>query len=250
MTGGSTSSGTGRIEGRELRGTQAFVKHGHRLSYPSMLTTACTLTFCRLCANYFRSADIDCAFTDFQLFGGSEDIWHNRADFTLRDMLLAQWIPGAGTLMRRSVWERTGGYWEEPAIKGNEDWDFWITAFANGLRPAHIALPLYFYRRHDQSASSYSLPYRDHAQRELLYLRHQALYDRHSLGGEFRARGYLNSAWFSWRMGERRRAMRLTADALSTRSVARPFLTMSAHSATNLARTKRWRGSRDGVLRS
>jgi len=166
--------------------------------------------------------EVDCVFTDFQLFGSSTEIWSNSAAHTLRDMLGAQWIPGPGTLMRRGVWERVGGYCEAKALKGNEDWDFWIGALAAGVRAFHVPRPLYLYRRHGASMSV-SMPRVDYLQRELIYSRHLEVFDRFGQGGPFRATGYMNSARFEWEAGKRRRALALLGRGLATPGGVRPI---------------------------
>jgi glycosyltransferase involved in cell wall biosynthesis len=170
------------------------------------------------------SAGVDCAFTDFQLFGDTDEIWTNSATNVAQEILVRQWIPGAGTLMRAAVWERSGGYCEDPALLGNEDWDFWIGALEAGLRTTHIAEPLYLYRLHPGSTSVFSRRYGEFRQRDLMYRRHQAFFDRHRAGGEFRATGYINSALFAWRAGERRRAVTVAWLGLVTKGVGWAFV--------------------------
>lgn len=182
--------------------------------------------------------ETDCVFTDFRLFGETDETWQNTSDRTLRDMLLGQWIPGAGTMMRREVWERVHGYCEDRALVGNEDWDFWIAALATDLHVVHLPRPLYLYRRHGQSVSSRALRRVEYLQREQLYKRHQTLYDRYQVGDAFRATGYLNSAEFFWRLGERRRALGVAGTALRRRGVAWPFVTLTVRATQSSARTR------------
>jgi len=47
---------------------------------------------------------VDCVFTDFQLFGSSTDIWNNTI-CDEKEMTRRQWIPGPGTLMKKSLWK-------------------------------------------------------------------------------------------------------------------------------------------------
>lgn len=162
------------------------------------------------------SPEVDCVYTDFQLFGASSEEWRNTADRTLRDMLRAQWIPGPGTLMRRTVWERAGGYSDCEVLRGNADWDFWIGALAVGATPIHLPRPLYLYRRHHASMSA-TMSAGDYRQREYIYRRHRELFDRHRAGGEFRATGYLNSARYAWGTHERKRALSLLVRGFAIR---------------------------------
>jgi 2-polyprenyl-3-methyl-5-hydroxy-6-metoxy-1,4-benzoquinol methylase len=155
-----------------------------------------------------RNADADCVFTDFQLFGADTDTWR-AAVHTPQAMLHNQWIPGAGALMRRALWERVGGYCEADELRcGNEDWDFWLSATAGTLRALHVPQPLYQYRQHTTSMVS-RLMYFDCATREFIYQRHRALFDQHNAGRSFLAAGYLNSARASWKRRELWRTLRL-----------------------------------------
>ena len=156
--------------------------------------------------------DAECAFPDFQLFGLSGEVWHNQVH-DAEAMTRCQWIPGPGTLMRRSLWERIGGYCEAPELRpGNEDWDFWLAAAAMGVRAIHVSEPLYLYRQQETSMVT-RLKYYDFQTREFMYRRHRALFDRYNTGNEFRAGGYQNSALAAWQRGERLRAAYLVAPA-------------------------------------
>ncbi len=155
------------------------------------------------------NSNVDCVFTDFQLFGNSDEIW-NYSVRSPSEILDVQWIPGPGTLMRKRVWENVGGYDEIPApFCGNEDWDFWIAAVKNGLKAVHVSEPLYNYRRTAHSMSVSSLLYYDYVTRERIYVRHKAFFDHHKAGKRFRAGGYLRSASASLTGRERLRAARL-----------------------------------------
>jgi len=159
-----------------------------------------------------KRPDVDCAYTDFQLFGARDGVWHNR----VRDaatMTRGQWIPGPGTLMRRSLWERLGGYCEDPELyPTNTDWDFWLAAVAMGVQAIHAPEALYLYRCSESSMSARG-KYYDFQTREFMYHRHRGLFDHFGTGNEFRAEGYLNSARAAWHRGERLRAVYLVANA-------------------------------------
>jgi glycosyltransferase involved in cell wall biosynthesis len=182
-----------------------------------------------------RSPSVDCVFTDFQLFGASDEIWRNSAKHSLSDMLDGQWIPGPGTLMRRSVWDRVGGYAEVQALAGNEDWDFWIGALSAGASPAHVPAPLYRYRRHAESMSVW-MPSVEYTQRKCIYLRHRKVFDHHGAGGRFKAVGYVNSAAFAWRAGHPAHAAGLLARGLAIRGGARPVISAVTNAVLQHAR--------------
>lgn len=153
----------------------------------------------------------DCAYPDFQLFGARNDVWHNQV-CNAATMTRRQWIPGSGTLMRRSLWARIGGYCEAPELlPGNEDWDFWLSAVMD-VRPVHVPEALYLYRTHQTSMAT-RLMYYDFQTREFMYSRHRALFDRYGTGNDFRADGHVNSACAAWQRGERSRAVHLASRA-------------------------------------
>jgi glycosyltransferase involved in cell wall biosynthesis len=157
--------------------------------------------------------DVDCVYTEFQLFGSSNQIWR----FDPRppeEILTHQWIPGPGTLMRKSFWSAVGGYSESAQLAGNEDWEFWIRAVRHGCKPMKIPEALYRYRRHAESATARSLPYRDYLTREIIYQAHREFFTQHDAGAQFRGEGYLNSSVASLKLGERSRAVWLALRGL------------------------------------
>ena len=150
----------------------------------------------------------DAVFTEFMTFGTMSV----RVPYRVRDirsLLTMQWIPGPGTLFRRTLWECTGGYCEDDALRaGNEDWDFWLGAAECGLRITHLPEPLYLYRQHATSMM-HGLLYHDYETREFMYRRHQALFDRYGMKNVFLSRGYFGSAKAHLRRSQPARAIRL-----------------------------------------
>lgn len=191
--------------------------------------------------------DADCAYPDFQFFGAENCVWHNQVcDAAI--MTRRQWIPGPGTLMRYSLWERIGGYCEDLELLGNEDWDFWLKAVTVGVRAIHVPEALYMYRRHERSMSASFLKYCDFQHREFMFRRHRALFDRYGTGNEFQADGYANSAYAAWHRGERLRAAYLATQAwrlsprrvhvlkLAAKALTPPFLLPVARKGWRLLR--------------
>jgi glycosyltransferase involved in cell wall biosynthesis len=60
--------------------------------------------------------------------------------------LLYRHIIGSTALMRRELYEQTGGY--DSAFRRYEDWDFWLGAVAQGWRGVKIPETTLLYRRH------------------------------------------------------------------------------------------------------
>jgi glycosyltransferase involved in cell wall biosynthesis len=159
--------------------------------------------------------ELDCVYTDFQLFGDSDGIWR-WSIMTPADMARDQWIPGPGTLMRKHVWERCGGYDESQPLRwGNEDWDFWICAVSVGLKPFHVPEPLYYYRRTHNSMSVSGLLYYDYVTRKRIYQRHKIFFDAHNATRAFLAQGFLRSSCASFNRKKRLRAAWLAFGGLA-----------------------------------
>ncbi len=158
-------------------------------------------SFLRLTLTKIRSEiALDCVFTDYQLFGSSDRLVKQRVG-SPRELLIANWLPCGGTLQRRSIWERVGGYCESPHLRAMWDWDYWIGATEEGISPAHIPEPLYRYRIHEGSISASRSPH-ECGYRDLIYQRHKKVFDQARLGGRFRAGGYLKCSYASFQHGD------------------------------------------------
>ncbi len=90
-------------------------------------------------------------------------------------------------LMRKTVFEQSGGYDPGMAALRCEDWDLWLTFAEQGLRGVRIPRPLWFYRRHPTaSRNSRNLMTTSGVVRELrlvarLQDKHRTLFTRHLL---------------------------------------------------------------------
>jgi glycosyltransferase involved in cell wall biosynthesis len=158
--------------------------------------------------------DCGAAYSDYRLFGAAA----GEVLFPLRDipaLLREQWIPHPGTLVRRTLFEASGGYCEEALFRaGNEDWDYFLSLAEVGLRAVRVAEPLYLYRQHAGSITTTRFAHADYAMRERMVARHRALFDRFGMRGPFLAGGYRGSGKAFWAQGERRRALGLLARAI------------------------------------
>lgn len=141
-----------------------------------------------------QDRECDCVFTHLQLFGNSQVIWRPMAG-TADSMALSQWAPGPGTLMRREVWERAGGYCEAPELRaGEEDWDFHIAALEGGARYRTIPRTLYFYRRHEGSLTATKVRKENWKIREFVIRRHPVFFASRWRRRRFLGGGYLKGA--------------------------------------------------------
>ena len=122
--------------------------------------------------------------------------------------------PGPGTVFRKSVLERIGGYCDAPILRmGLEDWDFWISAAEQDLSVVHVPAVLYYYRQHEASLIKRSALW-EYSIREFLYERHQTIIDDLGIGRAFLANGYRRSAGATWRNRQRLKALKLVFRAL------------------------------------
>jgi glycosyltransferase involved in cell wall biosynthesis len=88
-------------------------------------------------------ADVGVVFTYLQAFGAVD-----KTDFARRfnafELLFSNKLQSC-IFMRRSLWEKLGGY-DEAMRDGYEDWDFNIRMSRAGIKAIAIPKPLYFYR--------------------------------------------------------------------------------------------------------
>lgn len=151
------------------------------------------LAKCLLVAEQKPGCDV--VFTDFMLIGGPDGKKISRK--TRRDfkaMLRKQWIPGAGSLIKKKLWADINGYCERDELReGNEDWEFWISAMEFGVQAEHIAEPLYFYRKHTGSMMV-NLKTREYKTREFIYKKHKKTFDHYRAGRLFLFEGYYGAA--------------------------------------------------------
>jgi glycosyltransferase involved in cell wall biosynthesis len=91
--------------------------------------------------------------------------------------LLYRHTIGITALVRREVYEHTGGY--DPAFAGYEDWELWLHALARGWRGEQVDTPALEYRRHGDTAHATARPAYRHWYRAMR-AKHAHLYTRPS----------------------------------------------------------------------
>lgn len=142
---------------------------------------------------HMEDTDVDCAYGDFELFGTFTGV-RNFEELALSHLAVYQFIP-AQVLMRKTLWEKAGGYSTHACfVAGNEDWDFWLSAAETGFRYKHVPEVLYRYRIHADGLSKSSLLREDYRTREEMYRRHRGFIDQHGKRREFLGSGYWRSA--------------------------------------------------------
>ena len=175
-----------------------------------------------------QDRECDCVFTHLQLFGNSQDRWSLTAG-TADEMAVSQWAPGPGTLMRREVWERVGGYCEALELRaGEEDRDFHIAALEVGARYRTVPRPLYFYRRHGDSLSVTKMRKENWKILKFIIGRHPVFFASRWRRRRFLSRGYVKGAEVLRLEGKRLRAGMMTLRAVWCRppyglELARPL---------------------------
>jgi glycosyltransferase involved in cell wall biosynthesis len=171
--------------------------------------------------------EADWVVPDWAVFGTRDEVWPLPVDASVNCPAHFIFV-GAGALIRTKVWERVGGYAEDPRLRGGEDWDFWITAAEQGLRPRHLPRPLYQYRLHPAAMSRTASPHNEYGFRRMILRRHRPAF--RSMGLEcpqcpspavrvsaFLAQGCLVASYAALRRGERLRAVWLALRGLSLR---------------------------------
>jgi glycosyltransferase involved in cell wall biosynthesis len=188
---------------REL-GSEAFVcLDGDDRLHPRYLE--------RLMPTLQSREDVDCRFPDLMRFGLRSDLLPMKVP--IGHAFLRVCPPGAGTLMRRRLWERIGGYDEADALRsGMEDKEFFIRAFAAGCRAVHVGEPLYFYRILPESRSTLAYA-ENHIARLYIYRKHRAIFDAAGEGRRFVATGFDRAARKANEKGDRSRQFSLSLRA-------------------------------------
>ncbi|MCZ6820174.1 MAG: sulfotransferase [Calditrichaeota bacterium] len=160
----------------------------------------------------WQDETIECVFSDVRLFGAEERVVSYDVP-TIKDILRSQAIPGAGTMMRRRLWERLGGYDEVDTLRrGREDWEFYIRAFSTGCKAGHVSEPLYYYRILNNSLNVTCRLY-DGDVAQYIYQKHRDLFDSAGEGQRFLSFGFYKAA-LSWsNQGVRSKAFRFAFKA-------------------------------------
>jgi len=83
-------------------------------------------------------------YSDGEFFGIRSGRW-NIGPFDANRLLQWNYIPCCA-LFRRRIWAQIGGYDEADALRGLEDWDFWLGAMQHGWQFAYVPEVLYEYR--------------------------------------------------------------------------------------------------------
>jgi glycosyltransferase involved in cell wall biosynthesis len=114
----------------------------------------------------------DWVVVDWQCFGTSKEVWPFPIDESLNCPAHFLFV-GSGTLMRKSVWTSVGGYSEEKALRGGEDWEFWLGAAEHELRPVYVPRALYQYRTHPEAMTFTSARFDNYKFRQAILRRHR-----------------------------------------------------------------------------
>jgi GT2 family glycosyltransferase len=97
-------------------------------------------------------------------------------DFDLDALLVGNYID-ACAVVRRRLWQESGGYDENMPLQGLEDWDFWLAAGSRGWRLRRLDRPAFEYRVRPDSLIT---AFENHTRRDRIwgYIvgKHQALY--------------------------------------------------------------------------
>ncbi len=153
---------------------------------------------------------VDCAYGDVILFGRHAGLLQFSGPPAGKKLTRIQdTIPGAGTLMRRQLWEKLGGYDEHETLRhGREDFEFWLRAFKTGCKAMRVPQPLYHYRQLHTSMETQARLH-EHEIVEYIYHKHQDNFETAAESRDFLARGYHHAA-LSWHLnGDQRQAFRL-----------------------------------------
>jgi glycosyltransferase involved in cell wall biosynthesis len=110
-------------------------------------------TALRTLADELKSTDAAFAYSMIEVFGDETSLL-SQVPFSLDSLVRGNYID-AMSLVRRSTWERVGGFVENaPELYGWEDYAFWLAVAQAGLTGHFVPKPLCRYRRHGSSMVS------------------------------------------------------------------------------------------------
>jgi glycosyltransferase involved in cell wall biosynthesis len=149
-----------------------------------------------------KDCEVVCCIPEF--IGGRSGLYRTRIP-SLEEILSSQPLPPAGFLLKKSAWERLGGWDEHPVLRlGREDHEWWIRAVSEGIKIALIDRALYQYRvpaANDEENSSLNLRARETEVyiRRYIVQKHAELYRRYpEERRKYLRNAYLNeAAWYS-----------------------------------------------------
>jgi glycosyltransferase involved in cell wall biosynthesis len=147
---------------------------------------------------------LDCVFPNVQKFGRSNQLTKFHGPPPGQKLVRVEdTLPGAGTMMRRRFWERVGEYDESPILRrGREDFEFYIRAFKDGCKTAHVDKPLYEYRiSHTSMATACAL--HDDEVFGYIHGKHRAMFEALHESARFLSIGYDSAAFARHHQGQR-----------------------------------------------
>lgn len=114
-----------------------------------------------------RNPHVDVGFGDRLDFGAIHQ--HFQPGAMNRAQMISSNRIDACAVIRKDLWERTGGY--DTALKALEDWDFWLTAGRLGIQSLYAAVPCFEYRVREGSMLRDHLQNKPEHQSTMDYLR-------------------------------------------------------------------------------
>jgi len=158
---------------------------------------------------------LDCVYPDLQLFGRSDKVVvftgppPGKTVLTVDDT-----IPGPGTMQRRRLWQRVGGYDESDVMRrGREDLEFYLRAFSQGCNAERVPEALYLYRI-SHTSMNIACRLADHIVGRYMYDKNKALFASAKEAKHFLGYFYHRAAIANFEEKQRRSAIVLAAKAV------------------------------------
>lgn len=99
---------------------------------------------------------------------------------TLPTILIKNEFCGS-SLIRKDVWDRLGGYDENPIQKIHQDYEFWIRVLSEGYKLSVIEKPLFLYRVRFKSLSRTPDTKLKYDWVDYVTNKHRTLYEKHAI---------------------------------------------------------------------
>jgi len=116
-----------------------------------------------------ENPDIDIVSCNVEKFGNESGIW--RSGGLTEDIQYLNTM-FCSSIVRKSLWERLGGYDVNLPYGMYDDLDFWARAYKAGAKGFHLPITLYKWRGHDRNVSTHNP---NHTSEALAYMKQKGV---------------------------------------------------------------------------
>lgn len=146
--------------------------------------------------------------------------------FNVIDLIKTKCPSGAGSLIKRTVFDSV--MYDESVVfkQGNEDFEFWINALKHNFKGCFLPIVTYLYRRYGNTMMTHLITNLFETTNEIAR-KHEAFLTEHKLLKYLKVRGYLDTAKYYYNSNDLKEAIKLSELALSIDPASPEALSLS-----------------------